>query len=167
MIRPKVFGSLDSLWGPHDVDRFVNNFNAQIDRFNSRFWCPGTDAVDAFTCDWGQDITQVCFPPYTILHSIRHAAETRAIGTLVVPSWPTAPFWPIIFLGNNEIAGFIRDIILLPKSSQMLLPGRQGYILTACNNLASHFDFTKDHQGCQPGNPFSGMDGSWCQIVYL
>ena len=37
MIRPEVYGNIDSLWGPHDVDRFADNFNAQLDRFNSRF----------------------------------------------------------------------------------------------------------------------------------
>ena len=84
--RPEVFGYLDSLWGPHDVDRFANKFNVQINRFNSRFWLPGTNAVDTFTCDWGQEINWVCPPPYLILRSIRHAVETRVIGTLVVPS---------------------------------------------------------------------------------
>ena len=41
--------------GPHTVDRFSGLDNAQLDRFNSRFWTPGTEAVDAFTCDWADD----------------------------------------------------------------------------------------------------------------
>ena len=36
-------------WGPHSVDRFANHENTQLPRFNSRFWCPGTEAVDAFS----------------------------------------------------------------------------------------------------------------------
>ena len=51
-INPSVFKWLDSIWGPHTVDRFATDFNAQIERFNSRFWCGNTEAVDAFTVNW-------------------------------------------------------------------------------------------------------------------
>jgi len=136
MVRPEVFSYIDALWGPHEVDRFANNFNAQLARFNSRFWCPGTDT---FTCNWGQDLSWVCPSTYLILRSIRHAAETSAVGTLVVPSCPSA--WPMIFPGRNDTPDFVREIIVLPKHSQVLLPGRQGSILPACDLLAVHFDF--------------------------
>ena len=55
MLNPSIFVWLDSLWGPHSVDRFASPANAHTDRFNSRFWAPGSEAVDAFTCDWGDD----------------------------------------------------------------------------------------------------------------
>ena len=50
MLNPAVFGWLDSLWGPHTIDRFANSVNAQVVRYNSRFWIPGSEAMDAFTC---------------------------------------------------------------------------------------------------------------------
>ena len=37
---------------PHAMDRFANHENTQLPRFNSRFWCPGTEAVDAFSVSW-------------------------------------------------------------------------------------------------------------------
>ena len=46
-----VFRWLESLWGPHNDDSFASPWNSQTERFNSRFWAPGTEAVDAFTCD--------------------------------------------------------------------------------------------------------------------
>ena len=46
-----IFKQLDNRWGPHTIDRFASHYNAQLPRFNSRFWNPGTEAVDAFTCD--------------------------------------------------------------------------------------------------------------------
>ena len=68
--------------------------NAQLDRFNSRFWNPGSEAVDAFTCDWGGEINWLCPPLHLISRVIQHAKKTRAQGTLIAPSWCSAPFWP-------------------------------------------------------------------------
>ena len=41
------------LRGVHSIDRFADNYNSHLPRFNSRFACPGAEAVDAFTVDWG------------------------------------------------------------------------------------------------------------------
>ena len=40
MLHPAIFAQLDSLWGPHSIDRFANPHNRQVERFNSRFWVP-------------------------------------------------------------------------------------------------------------------------------
>ena len=48
-LDPMIFGELDRKWGPHTVDRFADIHNCQIDRFNSCYWSPGEEAVDAFT----------------------------------------------------------------------------------------------------------------------
>ena len=41
------FNFIDSIFGPHTVDRFADNLNKKVDRFNSKYWCPGTSRVDA------------------------------------------------------------------------------------------------------------------------
>ena len=87
MLHPVIFAQLDSLWGPHSVDRFANLHNRQIERFNSRFWTPETEAVDTFTVDWGNENNWWC----------PHLFNTKATGTLIVPCWPSAPFWPLLF----------------------------------------------------------------------
>ena len=53
MLNPEVFQELDTRWSPHAIDRFADGYNCQLDRFNSCYWSPGTEAVDTFTCDWG------------------------------------------------------------------------------------------------------------------
>jgi len=140
-VSPECFAYIDSIWGPQEVDWFADNFIIQKDTFNSRFWCPGTSAVDTFTCDWSHEINWACPPPYLILHCIRHASVTAARGTLVVPAWPSALFWPILFAGGEAVAKFIRDTIVFPGSGQMLLPGRQGSVLPVCDLLGIQFDF--------------------------
>ena len=87
-----VFKWLDELWGPHTVDRFADHVNAHIPRFNSRFWVPGSEAVDTFTCDWSMENNWWCPPVYLIPRVLRYAKNTKAKGTLITPQWPSAPF---------------------------------------------------------------------------
>ena len=101
-IPPEVFRQLDTLWGPHTIDRFANFCNTQLPRFNSHFWNPGTEAVDAFTCDWGDDVNWLCPPPYLIPRTICHALQTHACDTLIVPEWPSAPYWPMLFPDGHQ-----------------------------------------------------------------
>ena len=36
-VNPALFRLVDARWGPHTVDRFACFYNAQVERFNSRF----------------------------------------------------------------------------------------------------------------------------------
>ena len=105
MIQPAIFAHLDRLWGPHTIDRFANQLNSQLSRFNSRWWCPNTEAVDTFTCNWGSDINWACPPPFLVPRCNRHAAKTCAVGTLIFPCWPSAPYWPLLYPDGQSTAG--------------------------------------------------------------
>jgi len=48
-----MFHKLKKLWGPHTVDRFASWETTQLKRYNSRFNDPQSEAVDAFSQDWG------------------------------------------------------------------------------------------------------------------
>ena len=87
MLNPAVFQELEVMWGPHTIDRFADMHNRQLERFNSRYWSPGTEPVDAFTCDWSSVNNWWCPPLYLIPRLIRHAEVTKARGTLVIPQW--------------------------------------------------------------------------------
>jgi hypothetical protein len=43
------FKVLPLMWGPHTIDRFANSENTEVRRFNSRYWNPSSESVDAFT----------------------------------------------------------------------------------------------------------------------
>ena len=47
-LYPLSFYRVDLVWGPHTIDRFANHVNAKLPRFNSRFWNPGSEGIDAF-----------------------------------------------------------------------------------------------------------------------
>ena len=93
-VNPGIFAWLDSLWGPHTVDRFanINSHNALIIWFNSRFWDNGTEAIDAFTVDWSGENNWLCPPVHLVCRVLQHAKVCHSIGTLIVPAWKSAPF---------------------------------------------------------------------------
>ena len=125
MLNPQVFEWLESMWGPHTVDRFANSANTQLPRFNSKFWSWGTEAVDAFTCSWGHENNWICPPPNIIPRVIRHMRNCCAAGTMVVPLWRSAPFWPIICPDGVSFAPFVVDWVVLPSVVDLCLPGVQ------------------------------------------
>ena len=90
-IDHSIFRWLDMKWGPHTVDRFASHYSAQLEHFNSRFWNPGSEAMDAFTCNWGDENNWLCPPVYLVPQVIQHAKKCGAKATLLVPEWPSAP----------------------------------------------------------------------------
>lgn len=39
-------------WGPHSIDHVANYLKGKLPRFNSRFWNPVVEGIDAFVMDW-------------------------------------------------------------------------------------------------------------------
>ena len=147
-LHPVLFKTLDQEWGPHTIDRFASYFNTQLPRFNSRFWNPGTEGVDAFTCDWRGGNNWWCPPVYLVPRVLRHAQETGACGTLLVPKWPSAPFWPMLF--NREGKGNLPGLLAtkeIDKSQVIICPGRAGSNLFKgkpnTNVIAIRLEFNK------------------------
>lgn len=125
-LSPRVFRSIDTHWGPHTVDRFASDHNAQLPRFNSRFWSPGAEAMDAFTIDWSGENNWLCPPISLIPRVLRHAKECRCEGTIVVPVWKSAVFWPMLCPDGTHFAMFVKGAYQLPESAEDFLPGLRG-----------------------------------------
>jgi hypothetical protein len=45
-LNPRIFTYLDSMWGPHSIDRFATHGNWQLPRYNSRWRESTSGAVD-------------------------------------------------------------------------------------------------------------------------
>lgn len=125
-INPSVFCWLDSLWGPHSVDRFANSYNKQTNRFNSRFWDIGTEAVDTFTVDWSEEYNWWCPPLYLVCRVLQHARVCKSSGTLIVPQWESAVFWPVLCPDGKHFAEFVQGVIQLPHTYDLIVPGKLG-----------------------------------------
>ena len=64
----------------------------------------------------------VCLVPRVI----RHAQNTKASGTLIIPQWLSAPFWPLLFPNGSDPAEFVLAWLELPTTAELVLPGLSG-----------------------------------------
>ena len=45
----EFFQKISEIWGKLTIDRFANNENTKTEKSNSKYWCPGTSNVNAFS----------------------------------------------------------------------------------------------------------------------
>ena len=110
-IDEESFNYLSSLLGPYTVDRFADDRNAKLPCFNSKFYCSGTAHVNAFTADWSYH-NNWCSPPVSLIGStIKHMCRCKGMGTLLLPEWKSAYYWPIICPDGVHLATFIKKAI--------------------------------------------------------
>lgn len=114
-IADSVFQLLERRWGPHNVDRFATHYNTKCILFNSRVWCPGTQVVDAFSVTWA-GVTNWLVPPVRLIMTCLEKLETeKAQATLVLPKWPSAPYWPKVCPDGIHLNNFVTDWLDLPN----------------------------------------------------
>ena len=122
-VNPSVFRLLDAKWGPHTFDRFAAYYNAQLPRFNSKFASPGCSGVDALAQDWSAENNWICPPVSLIVDSVRHLMSCSGRGTLIIPEWPSAYFWPFLHEGSSQFKSFVLEVSVLPAIDDLLLEG--------------------------------------------
>lgn len=94
-INNRLYKQITKKFGEFTIDLFASNLNKKCSRFCSRFPQPDVVAVDAFTIPWGTE-RFYSFPPFAlILKTIRKIIIDRAEGVVVVPCWPTQPWYPL------------------------------------------------------------------------
>lgn len=126
MINPQLFAAIDSMWGPHTVDVFAHIDNTQLPRFYSRFWCPGTVAVDAFTVNWAGEVNWWVPPVHLVGRVLRHAELCSAMGSIIVPAWKSSAFWPLLCPDGCHLAPFVHHCMFIPFDPSNILSGKSG-----------------------------------------
>ena len=100
-IDGETFSYLCQEFGQPEFDRFADDNNHKVPRFNSRFHCPNTSGVNAFTQDWSDvELNWLCPPVKFICSTLHHARLCKAKGILLVPQWPSSHFWTLIHNGR-------------------------------------------------------------------
>lgn len=75
------------------IDRFASENNYRCPRFNSRWACPGSEAIDAMTQDWRLEVNWVNSPFSMIAQVLKLIEEQRAETFMVLPVWPNKAWW--------------------------------------------------------------------------
>ena len=78
------------------MDRFADDFNTKLTMFNSRFFSPGAESIDAFASNWKYEYNYLVPPLYLIPRVIKYLEFCEGIGILVVSYWRASYFWPCV-----------------------------------------------------------------------
>lgn len=119
------------------VDLFASRVNAQLPRYASYRPDPEAFAVDAFSLSW-RNLTVYAFPPFSvILPMLRKMLRDGCEGVVIVPKWPTQPWWPLLQrISTRHIALPTRpDLLSLPsrpRQTHRLLQQARPLRLLAC-----------------------------------
>ena len=95
---------LTNKWSKVSIDRFASHTNKKTQRFNSKYICPGSEGVNAFSVDWSNKNNLLVPPVYLIPKTIKHFMSSKysAKAILVCPYWPSSTFWPLLFKAEGE-----------------------------------------------------------------
>jgi hypothetical protein len=121
-LNPNLFRQLDSAWGPHSIDRFAAQSNAQLPRYNSKWLDPDTEAVDSLRLpdsQWRAEMNW-CNPPWDLLDDLvlklRHSG---ASATVIAPHWPGRPWF-------QQLTEMATAATVYPPSFDLFFPGQRG-----------------------------------------
>jgi len=104
---------IEKTFGKFTVDRFADSRNTKVEAFNSRFYCPKTQGVNAFSLNWKNEFNWLCPPTSLIIKTIKHLRTCKARGVLLVPEWQSAYFWPILTSDGKTFNSFVKTYLLL------------------------------------------------------
>ncbi|CAC5421117.1 unnamed protein product [Mytilus coruscus] len=119
----EFFNFIDEICGPHTIDRFASHLNTKLPRYNSLFWNATAEAIDAFTQDWSQENNWLVPPIYLVLRVIKHVIACKESGTLIVPKWTSAVFWPYIFKKDLIYQDYVVDVLEFQKTEGIFMQG--------------------------------------------
>ena len=123
-VSENIFNFFNNLWGPFTCDVFADSENRKIDTFLSRFFTPGTSGVDAFAYDWSKFNNWLVPPIYLINRVLNHMRMCKSKGTLVLPKWKSAVYWPMIVNRfENKYRSFIKDYREYKNPKSFFTPG--------------------------------------------
>ena len=114
MLAPNVFEQICSIFGTPDIDLFATRLNTQLKRYISWHPDPGAESCDAFSVDW-QQYYVYAFPPFSlILRCLRKLELDSGEGIMIVPNWPTQPWFPLL------LAMLVEEPLYLPNDQKLL-----------------------------------------------
>ena len=83
-------------WEPI-IDLFASRLNNKVPRYCA--WEPDQGAVftDSFMYDWSEENLEYASPPFSVIHMVvRKLIQDKAEAIVVVPFWPTQPWFTLL-----------------------------------------------------------------------
>ena len=116
------------------MDLFASRVNAQRSCYISFRADPESQVVDAFSLSW-KALDFYAFPPFSvILRVLQKVMRDRESGVIIVPTWPTQVWWPLLK------TLLTREPVTLPSTTSFLFrpshPGKTRNLLPKLQLLA-------------------------------
>lgn len=97
MLNKGEFKKIVAKFGIPEIDLFASRLNNQVPRYISWQPDPNAEGTDAFHFDWGK-FKFYAFPPFCLIgRCIQKIIQDKAKGIIVVPNWPTQPWFPLLY----------------------------------------------------------------------
>ena len=102
--------------------------------------------VDAFTVSWGGENNWLVPPVFLIPRVINHMKLGKEQGTLIIPFWQSAHWWPLVTRSPGVFHPFVLDWREIPLHESTFLPGSAagdffGYGIPSCRVFALRIVF--------------------------
>jgi hypothetical protein len=103
-LTDQAYTKVNSHFGPHTIDRFASTFNVRVasGSFNSLYFEPAAEGLDAFAFNWRGDpagtlANNWLHTPYHLIgRALCHTLVCNAQATLILPIWHFAHWWPLV-----------------------------------------------------------------------
>ena len=104
-----------------NIDLFASRINCQITPYISYRAEPAAYAINAFHMLWQHHLSYA-LPPFSLITRVlQKIQEEKATGLLLVPKWPTQPWWPKLMQMLIQLPIQLprdRDTLFLPSNPQ-------------------------------------------------
>lgn len=134
-----AFKKINRKLAPFNIDLFASRANAKCKQYVSWLRDPDSANVDAFTMNW-ENLSFYAFPPFSvILRVLQKIQLDQAEGVVVVPLWPTQPWYPLFTsLTVSEIVHFKPNVNLLSSPHRKTHPLHRTLSLVAARLSGKH-----------------------------
>ena len=63
---------------------------------------------------------------HLVNRTLRHVEVCKAMGTLIVPAWKSASYWPLLCADGYHLAPFVHECMLISYFETLFLYGKSG-----------------------------------------
>lgn len=114
-LADSAFQALTDKFGMPTIDLFASRINRKCEKYISWRRDPDAYSINAFTINWHHHFFYA-FPPFSIILKVLRKIQTDgARGILVVPHWPTQPWYPM-FMGL-----LVSDVITFEPGENLII----------------------------------------------
>ena len=118
-----------------NMDLFASRLNYKIRPYASFTPDPEASVINAFSISW-EKYTFYAFPPFClILRTLQKIWHDKATGIIIVPCWPTQPWWPYLtemLIDHPLLLPRMTDTITLPSDPTRIHPLHKKLQLIMC-----------------------------------